>query len=75
MFHKHDRNRTWHLMIANLHHLVGLREIEFGHVPASVLHLVCEKLGNLEVFKSEYISEVNGDQNRYMATSVTSYCP
>ncbi|XP_041352604.1 uncharacterized protein LOC121371051 [Gigantopelta aegis] len=62
MCHSDDRNKTWHNLMSNLHNLAGLTTIEFGLVPAAVLHMVCEKLPGLEVFRAEFISDASGDQ-------------
>ncbi|XP_050404107.2 uncharacterized protein LOC126820299 [Patella vulgata] len=62
LHHYDDRNRTWHMLMANLHNLVALRDIQFGLVPATVLHSVCEKLQSLEVFSAEFISDSNSEQ-------------
>ena len=62
MCHGDDRNKTWHKLMSNLHNLTSLITVEFGLVPAAVLHMVCEKLPGLEVFRAEFISDASGDQ-------------
>ncbi|KAK7492316.1 hypothetical protein BaRGS_00016413 [Batillaria attramentaria] len=62
MGHFDDRNRTWHQLMSNLSSLSGLRCIEFGQVPSSVIHSTAEKLTQLEVFRAEHITDFSNEQ-------------
>lgn len=54
--HKGSQSQAWQILMENLDLLMGLRHIEFGLVPAAVVHAVVEKLTRLEVFKAEHIT-------------------
>lgn len=62
LVHSGDMNRTWHQLIPHIHKLSCLRKIIFGLVPASVLHMVSEKMPYLEVFNAETITDVTNEQ-------------
>ncbi|KAK7104057.1 mucin-4-like isoform X2 [Littorina saxatilis] len=48
---------SWGQLLNYLDILSGLRSVEFGLVPALVLHMVAEKLPDLEVLRAEHISD------------------
>ncbi|KAL3874957.1 hypothetical protein ACJMK2_037905 [Sinanodonta woodiana] len=63
--HSDDWNRTWHQLISSLQEFRTLRKIKFCHIPASVLHSVCEKLSHLEVLVAEMISDFNDNEQMW----------
>ena len=62
--HNSDSNRTWHQLISSLQDLQFLQKISFDEVPASVLHSLCSRLTQLEVFCADQITEIGSDSSK-----------
>ncbi|PVD26670.1 hypothetical protein C0Q70_14348 [Pomacea canaliculata] len=69
--HKGSQSQAWQILMENLDLLMGLRHIEFGLVPAAVVHAVVEKLTRLEVFKAEHITLFTDIYSEQMWTTPT----
>lgn len=52
-----DKNKTWHQFVSALAYMKGLKHLEFGRCPASILHSVAENLLTLECISAEFITD------------------
>lgn len=62
MSHQGDRNHSWQQFVSNLGLFSGLRNLEFGLVPSTVLHSCAEKLTLLKSFRAEHITDFSTEQ-------------